>query len=64
MGDGAIVNPGYLLYLARYAPGISMKADLSVGKSLLIANALFSILAGVMQYLQFFFYSQGYANPS
>ncbi|MEN3258116.1 L-rhamnose/proton symporter RhaT [Sodalis endosymbiont of Spalangia cameroni] len=62
MGGGAIVNLGYCFIRLATRREISLKADLSVGKSLLIANALFSILAGVMWYLQFFFYAWGHAN--
>ncbi|WP_413723184.1 L-rhamnose/proton symporter RhaT [Sodalis sp. RH24] len=62
MGGGAIVNLAYCFFRLATRPELSIKADLSVGKSLLIANALFAILGGVMWYLQFFFYAWGHAN--
>lgn len=62
MGGGAIVNLGFCLIRLATNPRLSLKADLSQAKPLLIANALFSILGGVMWYLQFFFYAWGHAN--
>lgn len=62
MGGGAIVNLGFCFIRLATHPSISIKADLAQVKSLLIANALFSILGGVMWYLQFFFYAWGHAN--
>ncbi|EHD22308.1 MULTISPECIES: L-rhamnose/proton symporter RhaT [Brenneria] len=62
MGGGAIVNLCYCFVRLAIKPELSLKADLSLGKSLLLANALFSILGGVMWYLQFFFYAWGHAN--
>ncbi len=62
MGGGAIVNLAYCFIRLATKPELSLKADFSLGKSLLLANALFSILGGVMWYLQFFFYAWGQAN--
>ncbi|MCW2475402.1 MULTISPECIES: L-rhamnose/proton symporter RhaT [unclassified Symbiopectobacterium] len=62
MGGGAIVNLGFCFLRLAMSPTISIKADLSQAKTLLITNALFSILGGVMWYLQFFFYAWGHAN--
>lgn len=59
MGGGAIVNLCYCFVRLAIKPELSLKADLSLGKSLLLANALFSILGGVMWYLQFFFLRLG-----
>lgn len=62
MGGGAIVNLAFCFLRLAISPTISIKADLSQAKTLLIVNALFSILGGVMWYLQFFFYAWGHAN--
>ncbi len=62
MGGGAVINLAYCIIRLATKRELSIKADLSVAKSLLIANALFSILGGVMWYLQFFFYAWGHAN--
>lgn len=62
MGGGAIVNLGFCLLRLSVKKEISFKADMSVAKGLLISNALFAILGGVMWYLQFFFYAWGHAN--
>ena len=62
MGGGAIVNLAFCFIRLATKPELSLKADLSLAKPLLLANALFSILGGVMWYLQFFFYAWGQAN--
>lgn len=62
MGGGAIVNLGFCISRLCCKKELSFKADMSVGKTLLITNALFAILGGVMWYLQFFFYAWGHAN--
>jgi L-rhamnose-H+ transport protein len=62
MGGGAIVNLGFCISRLIVKSELSFKADMSVVKSLLISNALFAILGGVMWYLQFFFYAWGHAN--
>jgi len=62
MGGGAIVNLAYCFIRLATKPELSLKADLSLGKRLLLVNALFSILGGVLWYLQFFFYAWGQAN--
>lgn len=62
MGGGAIVNLGYCFLRLRFVKDLSFKADISVAKPLLIANALFAILGGAMWYFQFFFYAWGHAN--
>ncbi|MEA9391599.1 L-rhamnose/proton symporter RhaT [Acerihabitans sp. TG2] len=62
MGGGAIVNLAYCFIRLATKPELSLKADMSLGKQLLLVNALFSILGGVMWYLQFFFYAWGQAN--
>jgi L-rhamnose-H+ transport protein len=62
MGGGAIVNFGFCLYNIMTVPDISVKADLSVAKSLMFRNLLFTALGGIMWYLQFFFYGWGEAS--
>jgi L-rhamnose-H+ transport protein len=62
MGGGAIVNLAYCIIRLATKAELSVKADLSLAKPLLVTNALFSILGGVMWYLQFFFYAWGQAN--
>ncbi|AVT57188.1 L-rhamnose/proton symporter RhaT [Pectobacterium versatile] len=62
MGGGAIVNLSFCFIRLATCKGISLKADLAQAKPLLIANALFAILGGVMWYLQFFFYAWGHTN--
>ncbi|TKI06097.1 L-rhamnose/proton symporter RhaT [Martelella alba] len=62
MGGGALINLAYCFIRLAVKPELSLKADLHVAKPLLLANALFSIIGGVMWYLQFFFYAWGQAN--
>lgn len=62
MGGGAIINLGYCIGRLCFKKELSFKKDMSVAKTLLISNTLFSILAGTMWYLQFFFYAWGHAN--
>ncbi|MBL5827067.1 L-rhamnose/proton symporter RhaT [Serratia fonticola] len=62
MGGGALINLGYCLIRLATLKNISVKADFSLPKKLLVANVLFSMLAGLMWYLQFFFYAWGHAK--
>lgn len=62
MGGGALVNLAYCFIRLATKPTLSIKADFSVAKPLLIANVLFALLGGTMWYLQFFFYAWGHAN--
>lgn len=62
MGGGAIVNLGYCFIRLATRADLSIRADFSIAKSLLINNVLFSILGGVLWYLQFFFYAWGDAR--
>lgn len=43
---------------------LSIKADFSRAKPLIVANVLLSALGGLMWYLQFFFYAWGHAINS
>jgi len=62
MGGGALINLGYCFIRLATRPELSVKADFSVAKSLLIANICLSLLGGTMWYLQFFFYAWGHAR--
>jgi L-rhamnose-H+ transport protein len=62
MGGGAIVNLAYCFIRLATKKELSVKADFSVAKPLLVANVLFALLGGTMWYLQFFFYAWGHAQ--
>ena len=62
MGGGAIVNFGFCLFNISKNKEISVRADLSIAKSALIRNLLFTAMGGIMWYLQFFFYGWGEAS--
>ncbi|WP_208020476.1 L-rhamnose/proton symporter RhaT [Vibrio viridaestus] len=62
MGGGAIVNFGFCIFNIVTKKEISIRHDISIGKSLLIRNLLFSAMGGIMWYLQFFFYGWGEAS--
>lgn len=62
MGGGAIINLGFCISRLCAKKELSFKKDISVAKSLLISNILFTILGGAMWYFQFFFYAWGHAN--
>ena len=62
MGGGALINLGYCFIRLATRPELSVKADFSVARSLLIANICLSLLGGTMWYLQFFFYAWGHAR--
>ena len=62
MGGGAIVNflfCGYNIFTNRE---ISVRHDLSLSKSLMTRNLLFTAMGGIVWYLQFFFYGWGEAS--
>lgn len=62
MGGGAIINLGYCFIRLAIKPELSIKKDMGIAKGLLISNALFAALGGIMWYFQFFFYAWGHAN--
>lgn len=62
MGGGAVINLGYCFIRLTKMKNLSVKADFSLAKPLIISNILFSALAGLMWYLQFFFYAWGHAK--
>jgi L-rhamnose-H+ transport protein len=62
MGGGAVINLGYCFIRLAKLKNLSIKADFSLAKPLIISNVLFAALAGLMWYLQFFFYAWGHAK--
>ena len=62
MGGGAVINLGYCFIRLAKMKNLSVKADFTLAKPLIISNILFSALAGLMWYLQFFFYAWGHAK--
>ncbi|MBJ3814338.1 L-rhamnose/proton symporter RhaT [Shimwellia pseudoproteus] len=62
MGGGAVINLGYCFIRLARMPSLSVKADFSLAKPLIITNVLLSALGGLMWYLQFFFYAWGHAR--
>jgi L-rhamnose-H+ transport protein len=62
MGGGAIVNLSYCFIRLAAVKRLSLRADLSQPRSLLMSNAALAATGGIMWYLQFFFYAWGAAN--
>ncbi|WMY74631.1 L-rhamnose/proton symporter RhaT [Buttiauxella selenatireducens] len=62
MGGGAVINLGYCFIRLAKMQNLSIKADFSLARPLIISNVLFAALAGLMWYLQFFFYAWGHAR--
>lgn len=62
MGGGALINLGFCFIRLAKMKDLSIKADFSLAKPLIISNVLFAALAGLMWYLQFFFYAWGHAK--
>jgi len=62
MGGGAVINLGFCFFRLATKSNLSVKADFSIAKSMIVGNILFSALAGLMWYLQFFFYAWGHAS--
>ena len=62
MGGGALINLGFCFIRLAKVKNLSIKADFSLAKPLLISNVLLSALGGLMWYLQFFFYAWGHAR--
>ena len=62
MGGGALVNLGFCFIRLAKVKNLSVKADFSLAKPLIISNLLLSALGGLMWYLQFFFYAWGHAS--
>ena len=62
MGGGAIVNMSYCFIRLAALKRISLRDDLSQPGSILLKNGALAATAGIMWYLQFFFYAWGAAN--
>ena len=62
MGGGAIVNLSYCFIRLGALKRLSLRADLSQPRPVLIRNAVLAASGGIMWYLQFFFYAWGAAN--
>ncbi|GAA3610413.1 L-rhamnose/proton symporter RhaT [Gibbsiella greigii] len=62
MGGGALINLGFCFIRLAKVKTLSLKADFSIARPLIISNLLFSALGGLMWYLQFFFYAWGHAK--
>ena len=62
MGGGAIINLGFRFIRLAKVKDLSLKADFSLAKPLIIPNARLSALGGLMWYLQFFFDAWGHAR--
>lgn len=62
MGGGAVINLGFCFIRLAKVKDLSLKADFSLAKPLIIHNVLLSALGGLMWYLQFFFYAR--ATPA
>lgn len=62
MGGGAIVNFAYCFSRLAFLKDLSLRADLSQTRRTLILNSSMAAAAGIMWYLQFFFYAWGAAN--
>jgi L-rhamnose-H+ transport protein len=62
MGGGAIVNLSYCFIRLAALKRLSLRADLSQPRPVLIRNAVLAAAGGIMWYLQFFFYAWGAAN--
>jgi L-rhamnose-H+ transport protein len=62
MGGGALVNFAYCFSRLAFRRDISLRADLSQTRRTLLVNSSMAAAAGIMWYLQFFFYAWGAAN--
>jgi L-rhamnose-H+ transport protein len=62
MGGGAVVNMTYCFVRLAFKKSLSLRADLSQSRPVLVKNASLAAAGGIMWYLQFFFYAWGEAN--
>jgi L-rhamnose-H+ transport protein len=62
MGGGAIINLSYCFIRLAALKRLSLRADLSQSRPLLLKNAVLAATGGIMWYLQFFFYAWGASN--
>ena len=61
MAKRVCIIGGGVIGLAK-VKDLSLKADFSLAKHLIISNILLSALGGLMWYFQFFFYAWGHAR--
>jgi L-rhamnose-H+ transport protein len=62
MGGGALVNFGYCFTRLAWRKDISLRRDWSQDRGTLVVNSSLASSAGILWYLQFFFYAWGAAN--
>jgi len=62
MGGGAVINLSYCFIRLAALKRLSLRADLAQPTAALARNGLLASAAGIMWYLQFFFYAWGAAN--
>jgi L-rhamnose-H+ transport protein len=62
MGGGAVINLAYCFIRLAALPRLSLRDDLNQSRPTLVRNAALASTAGIMWYLQFFFYAWGAAN--
>lgn len=62
MGGGAVINMAYCFIRLAILPRLSLRSDLSQTGPTIAKNAALAATAGIMWYLQFFFYAWGAAN--
>lgn len=62
MGGGALVNFGYCFTRLAWRKDISLRRDWSQTRRTVLVNSGMAASAGVLWYLQFFFYAWGAAN--
>jgi len=62
MGGGAVINLSYCFIRLAALKRLSLRADLAQPTATLARNGLLASAAGIMWYLQFFFYAWGAAN--
>ena len=62
MGGGALVNFAYCFSRLGFLKSLSLRSDYSQPPSTLVINGCMAASAGIMWYLQFFFYAWGSAS--
>jgi L-rhamnose-H+ transport protein len=62
MGGGAVVNMSYCFIRLAALKRLSLRDDLRQPRGTLVRNGCLAAAAGIMWYLQFFFYAWGQAN--
>lgn len=62
MGGGAVINLSYCFIRLAALKRLSLRADMSQPRPMLVKNAALAATGGIMWYLQFFFYAWGASN--